>query len=108
MKKIGDMRQRLALQQEVRTADTGGGASLSWSTIKTIWAEVMPVSAREDMQGEKLSGRTTHKIITRYDSGITTDMRLLLGARIFNIRGVRNVEERGRFLEIIAEEGVAQ
>jgi SPP1 family predicted phage head-tail adaptor len=109
MTAIGALRQRLVLQQESRVADTGGGASLSWTSVATLWAEVTPLSGKENIQGEKVSGVLTHKIRVRYHASITVSpaTRFLWGARVFNIRAVRNIEERGRILEILAEEGVA-
>lgn len=107
MKNIGVMRVRLTLQQESLAPDTGGGNSLSWSNIGIYWAELAPLSGREDVQGEKLTGRLTHRISMRAEVAVTTAMRFLYGVRTFNIRSVKNVEERGRFLDILAEEGAA-
>lgn len=104
---VGAMRNVLSLQQESRVADTGGGAALSWTTIATLWASVEPLRGSETVQAEKLTGVITHKIIVRDEITITAAMRFLWGSRIFNIRSIRNVGERGRFLEILAEEGVA-
>lgn len=101
------MRMLLTLQQEVRNPDTGGGAALSWGDVAILWAEVRPFSGHEDMQGEKVTGRLTHKIRLRTHDAITTAMRFAAGNRVFNIRSVRNVEERGNWVEVLAEEGVA-
>jgi SPP1 family predicted phage head-tail adaptor len=101
------MRQRLILQQESRVADTGGGAVLSWADVKTLWASVTPLTGRENMQGERPTAAATHRIVTRHDTAITPEKRFLFGARVFNIRHVRSYAEQGRFMEILAEEGVA-
>ncbi len=34
-------------------------------------------------------------------------MRIVFGSRVFNIRAAIDREERGRFLELLCEEGVA-
>jgi SPP1 family predicted phage head-tail adaptor len=47
----------------------------------------------------------THKVTVRYLSTVTAEHRALLGSRVLNFRGVRNVDERGITLEIDAEEG---
>lgn len=104
---IGTYRQRLYVQQENAVADTGGGTVMGWTTINTVWASVEPVNGSEPVKAEKLSGTITHRIHMRYDGTITTAMRFLLGSRVFNIRSIKNINERNRVLEIMAEEGVA-
>jgi SPP1 family predicted phage head-tail adaptor len=101
------MRQRLTLQQESRVADGGGGADLNWVDEKVLWAALKPLSGRETVQGEKLTVAATHRIVLRHDPAVTAEKRFLFGARIFNIRHVRSLDERGRFMEALAEEGVA-
>ncbi len=104
---IGDLRHFMKLQQESRSDDDGGGSALSWADVTTFWASIEPTSIREDRQGEKLTGRSTHRIYARYDSRFAANKRIVWGSRIFNIRGVKNIHESGRFVEIQAEEGVA-
>ena len=43
----------------------------------------------------------------RFNSSVTAKNRIKLGSRIFNIRSVLNVNERSRYMKILAEEGVA-
>lgn len=104
---FGAYRQRLYVQQENPVADTGGGSSIGWTTINTVWASIEPITGWERLQANKLTGSISHRIRMRYDNTITPSMRFLLGSRVFNIRAVMNVEERNKTLEIIAEEGVA-
>ncbi len=104
---IGTYCQRLYLQQESAMADTGGGSAMNWTTINTIWASIEPISGSEQMIAGKLSGTITHRIRMRYDATITTAMRFMLGTRVYNIRSIKNIQQRNRALEILAEEGVA-
>lgn len=107
MTHIGRMRHRITLQQEARTADTGGGATLGWDDVATLWAEITPVSGSEVRQADQLVGSITHRIHVRYMGTITTAMRFMMGTRVFNIRSIKNMDERGRMMDILAEEGVA-
>lgn len=109
MSPVGAMRERLQLQQEVRTNDTGGGAALTWQTIATLWGQVEPMRGSENKQAQKLTATDTYKIIMRTSTSlvVTTAMRFVWEGRILNIRDIRDVKTRQRFLEIIAEEGVA-
>ncbi len=104
---IGAYHQRLHVQQENAVADTGGGTVMGWTTIDTVWASIEPVNGSETVIAGKLSGTITHRVRMRYAPAITPAMRFVLGSRVFNIRSIKNIQERNRALEILAEEGVA-
>ncbi len=107
MSAIGGMRARVALQEEQRAPDGGGGYALAWATVATVWAEVAPLRGRETVQATALSGSGLYRLRLRAGIDVTPALRVLWGSRIFNIRHVRNVDARDRLVEIIAEEGVA-
>ena len=104
---VSRLRQRITIQQQSQTPDTGGGFSRSWGNVATVWAEVIPISGREVLANQQLQGQVTHRITIRYRSGVTTAMRVAYEGRVFNIRSVLNIRERDDLLEILAEEGVA-
>lgn len=106
MSEFGTYRQRLVVQQEHPVADTGGGNVMGWTTLKTVWAYVEPMRGQEKLLSGASTGTVTYRITMRYDSAITSAMRLLLGSRVFNIRSVLNEKERNHTLIIFAEEGV--
>jgi len=103
------MRHRVTLQQPVLTADTAGGYTRAWTNVATLWAQIEPMTQRaisnEKFVDERLAAITTHRITLRYYAGVTADMRLLYGSRIFNIVSVVNADERGVLLQILAKEG---
>jgi SPP1 family predicted phage head-tail adaptor len=107
--RIGELRKRVTVQAEQATTDNAGGYGLGWTDVATVWAEIKPVSGNKIYTAQHLEGHVTHEITMRWQSGtaITTDMRILYGARLFNIRAVENTGERNQFLEILAEEGTA-
>jgi len=114
---IGSMRQKLELQSYSRTSDGGGGASLSWSKVATVYADIRPESASESMHGRDNEMREVvrHKIMIRYRNNITHANRLVQtyirydgveATRTFNIKGILNVDNRFKYLELTCEEGV--
>ena len=114
---VGRMRERLELQSYSRSTDGGGGAALSWSKVATIYADIQPQSASESMHGRENEMREVarHKIIIRYRKDLTHANRLVQSytrfdgssaTRVFNIKGVVNVDNRFKFLELLCEEGV--
>ncbi len=111
--KIGMLRRRFRLEERVLTDAGGGGHTQTWNELSTIWGSLDPISARERWNAHKLEPNVTHRIITRYrpDIRVNEDQHLALDTlpeRQFNIRGVINIEERDKFMELLVEEGVAQ
>jgi SPP1 family predicted phage head-tail adaptor len=103
--RAGSLRHKITIQSATLAADTmSAGATESWSTYATTWAEIKPLKGMEAVEHKKLGQETMHRIWIRYQSGITTSMRIVFGSRTFEIRGVRNPDERNIMLEILAEE----
>ena len=107
----GRRRHRLVLQSSNTQSDGGGGqAGDPWAapiTVATVWGSVEPVSGRERLRAQRLEAQVTHRVTIRYRPGVNSDMRLVFGARVFNIRAVLDQGERRRALELLCEEGVA-
>ena len=104
---IGSLRHRLIVQRPDRTLDTGGGATIIWTDIATVWGAVEPVSGRETIVAERPQATVTHKVTLRYRADVDARMRILFGSRSLNIRSVINQDERGRWLVCLCEEGGA-
>lgn len=104
---LGKMRHKVIIQTRSRTADDAGGASSTWKDSKEVWAYMKPASQRENFKGMKISEETGYEFTIRYQSGITAEQRIKYGKRYFAIRSVLNRMERERYLDILAEEGVA-
>ena len=101
---IGKLRQRLTLQQPVRAADGGGGAAVTWTFVADVWAAMSPIGGDERVDADALQGRLTHEVWIRFRSDVAAQMRFILGARIFDIRGVADIEEAHRFQRCLVEE----
>jgi len=111
--RIGSLNRRFRLEERRLTDAGGGGFTQDWNELSTIWGSFTPISARERWNAHKLEPNVTHRIITRYrpDIRVNEDQHLALDTlpeRQFNIRGVVNIEEQDRFMELLVEEGVAQ
>jgi len=104
---IGRLRHRLTLEQEMPSADGGGGYALAWTTVATLWAAIEPIAGREQLQAMQLASPVTHRVIIRHRPGVGAGMRARLGSRLFNIRAVIDRDERRRYLDLLCEEGVA-
>ena len=101
---IGALRHRLTLETPVRVDDGGGGVTLTWSAVATLWASIQPGSGNEVFAGDRLTGRITHEIRIRYRPGVTPDMRFRDNSRVFHILAAVELDERRRWLRCLCEE----
>ena len=102
----GALRHRLVLEQPLESPDGAGGVTRGYATVTTLWAAVMPVTARGDVVADGVGATVTHRIIVRSGPDVTTRHRLREGARIFRILALRDQDGSGRFVEIEAQERV--
>ena len=107
MNSIGKMRYKIEVQSPVNTTDTGGGSTRTWSTVSTRWANIIPKSGNESYRQGQVQETLTHEVTIRWLENIGTNYRLKYGNRLFNIKNLKNIDERGRYIVMQCEEGVA-
>jgi SPP1 family predicted phage head-tail adaptor len=101
--RIGSLRDRLTLEQPVRTPDGGGGASITWQAVTDLWAHVRPISGDERLRHDQIAGRLTHRVSIRHRPGVVPAMRFRQGARIYEIVAVLDGPRRTH-LKCLCEE----
>lgn len=107
--RAGLMRERLAFQTKTESISTAGIVSATWATAFTVWGRVKQEDGRSDETeiGDRPMSQSRLTFITRYDSRITTALRISWRSRIFEIEGVLNRDERRKSMDILAIERVA-
>jgi SPP1 family predicted phage head-tail adaptor len=100
----GRLKDRLVLEAPVETPDGAGGVSRSYTSAATVWAALIPLSARGEVAAASLGAAVTHRIVIRRGPDVTVRHRFRLGARIFRVVAVRDEDSDRRFLTIHAEE----
>jgi head-tail adaptor len=103
--------RRLVLEAPETVPDGSGGFAVGWVPVGALWADVTARTGREDFTGGATRPRTRYRIVVRAmpvgtASRPTAEQRLREGARIFDILSVAERDSAGRYLEIVAEEGV--
>jgi SPP1 family predicted phage head-tail adaptor len=101
--RIAALRDRLILEQPVRSPDGGGGASIAWDPIAELWASVCPISGDERLSHDQIAGRITHTVWLRHRPGLVPAMRFSQGARIYEIVAVLDTPSRTH-LKCLCEE----
>jgi SPP1 family predicted phage head-tail adaptor len=105
--RIGEMRKRIEIKDKgTPTRDAAGAEVITWTTLYTVWAKVVPYSAREMMQsGREFAERFTRFAI-RYRSGIYPTQRVEFDSRTYEITSVINVDERNEEILLICKEEI--
>lgn len=104
----GKLRHRVSFQEPVKTQNPLTGATVnSWQEIQKLWADVVPLSAREFIAAQATQAEITTRITIRFRSDITSKHRIVYGNKIFNIEGVLPDPKSGRdYLTLPCSEGV--
>lgn len=103
---VARLRHRVAIQARDPAQDSFGQQSGAWTTTATVWADVEPVSGREQQAGGAELASVTHMVTMRYRSWVTARHRLVYAGRIFDIESVLDVGEAHFWLQIGCTEGL--
>lgn len=97
-------------KRKVKTDDGVGGKEFTWSTIGSFDAVVIPASATEKEEAQRLSTQISHKFLVDPDDApdITSKDAIDFDGREFNVKYPKDVAEGDVLLSIMCMEGVAQ
>jgi SPP1 family predicted phage head-tail adaptor len=98
----GDLNRRLVLQASTEADDGAGGVVRSYTTVTTLWAQVLPQAMLGAVDADSLGASLRYRITVRKRDGITLRHRFQEGETIYRIIAARESADR-RFLEIDAE-----
>lgn len=105
---IGELRYKITFQILSNETTNENGFPLSederFTDFKSAWSTVYPLKGTEFWSAKTTYSESTVKFTCRYIPGITSDMRIQYGKRTFNIVGVIDVDERHKWLQIMATE----
>lgn len=103
---IGKMRHRITLQQPVEVTDAGGGRSITWSDVETIWAEVKPLRGTDRIHAMGSVYPVTHRMTIRHRTDVQPEWRVSYDSRLFNIHFIIDPDERKNYQVLNTEEGM--
>jgi len=106
--KIGKLQHRIEIQENIfGEPDEHGNPAESWTTLATVWADVMPLSGRELLLAQQVHATTTHQIRIRWRDNVKALQRVKFGTRAFDINAIINDREEDRMLLLTCTERVA-
>lgn len=109
--RAGELRHLLTFQAKSTAQDELGEPINAWVDVLTCWGKVSPTTGRERLAAQAVQSSVTHSVTVRYapqfaDPKAVAAMRILFGARIFDIHDSINEDERNRMVTLMAEEGL--
>ena len=103
--RIGRLRHRLAVQVPVVTRDAAGGIGETWEDSYSRWGSISVAGGSEGVsEGRTGASAPSALIVMRGGSSVTTANRIRFGERVYGVKSVRDLDERGITTEIDAEE----
>jgi SPP1 family predicted phage head-tail adaptor len=100
--KSGKLDRRIQIQQRVETQDSYGQAVISYSTIATVWAEVIPLSGRELFAAAQKYPEATMRIRVRFRTDVTEKHRIVFNSTNYDIIHIAEIG-RNEGLEFIVK-----
>jgi SPP1 family predicted phage head-tail adaptor len=86
--KIGQMRHRITFEKMVKVDDGYLGSTVTWHPVCVVWASVEALSGREYFYAGQIKAEVTHRVTIRYNSKISTEMRINHGGKILMIESI--------------------
>lgn len=107
---IGQFRKKLYFERSKRADDGGGGAAITWIPAWSCWGSIQPERGREVLAAGRLESSNGAVIRIRSSAAareIDASYRVKDGDDIYVVRSIINPDQRGRFLDLVCEKGVA-
>jgi SPP1 family predicted phage head-tail adaptor len=101
----GEYRHVITFQKKTSVQDSYGEKINDWVDVVKTRAGIYPINGKEFFAAETTNNQVTHKINIRYLPGITPDMQIKYGNRIFEVIAPPiNFQERNIQLQLLCKE----
>lgn len=101
---IGRLKHKITFQQLGQDKNEYGETIEEWVDIKTVWAEIKPVSGNQFFAAKQINSEISHNVYIRYRHDLKPSMRIKYKERIFEILYLMNVNEENRLMQIYCKE----
>lgn len=99
--RVGRMREQVVIQRRDVVRDAGGGETVTWTTVATVWARVKPVPREESVRAGAMAETTEYDVtIWHRDDVKARGWRLTWNGDPLNILSVANLDERDAMLTL--------
>lgn len=97
---VGDMRDEIVIELRSLTPPSGGSVDFTetFSTKETVWAAINTVNGETIFDGTGTERDVTHRIHTRYISGVTAEDWVTHKNERFDVLSVEDLDERQEYM----------
>jgi len=105
MVNAGDLRDRVALQENRPKRNDAGGLVECWVTVAQVWAEVKPfvASERHVSAADQEIAKSVQQVMIRYRPDVSVKWRVIWQQLIFDITSIEDRSGRREMLALVCE-----
>jgi SPP1 family predicted phage head-tail adaptor len=100
------MKHPITLRSMVQSRGSDGSVINTPTALATVWARMTPLSGSEDYVAAGIKASVVYEVWIDYLATLTSKCDFLSGARVFDIKSLRNFDELSRWWVIVAVEHV--
>ena len=97
----GQLDRRITIKKFSETTDNFGQQVKSFSTLDSVWANVVERVGREGEDGEMIAATKKVEFIIRYRTDVDEEMRILYNNNTYKIQAIQSADARKAFLKIV-------
>ena len=97
----GQLDRRITIQTFSETTDNFGQEVKSFSTLDSVWANVVERVGREGEDGEMIAATKKVEFIIRYRTDVDEEMRITYNSNTYKIQAIQSADARKAFLKIV-------
>ncbi len=101
---IGQLKNRLTLQYQVKVKNAMGGTTISYKNEATVWAAIWSTLGSEAVRSGQLTLEITHRIRIRYRDDIKGSWRILHGEKYYSIVSIIDPNMDHKLLDLLCKE----
>lgn len=106
----GKLDQRITFERFAKVSNGMGGSTKVWTALPsnaTVWARVKAGAGAENFEEDRVNARSSKTFTIRNRNDISELDRIVWLGSNYNIRRIDRMGLRKKYLDIVAERGVA-
>ena len=97
----GQLDRRITIQNFSETTDSFGQEVKSFSTLASVWANVVEKMGSEGEDGDMIAATKKVEFIIRYRTDVNEEMRISYNSNTYKIQAIQSADARKAFLKIV-------